>query len=563
MVRRLALYKAQEGATIAKLEQLQASISLPGTLKAIWSLRTFGRTSAALLVVWAWFYLGSQATTSEYNFVAYTGGPRTVPMAYFNFHRPSIFSTTADVPDTTLTNLNSLVNVLTAHSNALTYNGVYPARYDINGAALLPYLRADGTFWSPMGYISDSGQFQHIFPLKRLRHGYHDVSKAQNLYPSSLLGTNIFTYNTAYGYGLSINNMQGTYYSNNTYLNATCRVSSAQDATAFPDGTDAKSQVSINMTKNDNILPLQPQNPPSLFNVWVRNNFTGSVIRASCYLEGVTMEVNVNCLAGDCGVIKMRPTPGVDSINRTAFDDSRFAATFFNSLLYSNGIPVAQEYGQLAPSNTSTVASSIISSFYSAVNGYEGESPSQVKYFTDSSVSFQMTQLINTYYQASLDPLQGSWTDPMVQADLKGYEVFDGANAGKISAPGWTLGRFVGQYYNPQYYLSPVWIAIDITSCVILLAAAIFAFWLRRRTLAPDIFGYVSSLTRDNPHLNLPDGGSTMSGMERSRMLKRLRVKIADVQDENGVGKVGLRYAGPAADFNVQMAHLKPDRQYV
>jgi hypothetical protein len=50
--------------------------------------------------------------------------------------------------------------------------------------------------------------------------------------------------------------------------------------------------------------------------------------------------------------------------------------------------------------------------------------------------------------------------------------------------------------------------------------------------------------------------------MERSRMLKSLRVKIADVQDDNGVGKVGLRYAGPAAE-NVQMAHLKPNRQYV
>jgi hypothetical protein len=483
-------------------------------------------------------------------------------MAYFNFHRPSIFSTTPELSGTTLTNLNSLVNMLTAHSTAPGGNGAYPARYDINGAALLPYIRADGTYWSPTTFVTDSGQYQHIFPLTQLRHEYHDVSKAQLLYPASLLGTNIFTYNTAYGYGLSINNMQGAYYSNNTYLNASCSVSSAQDATTFPKGLDAKSQISINMTETKNISLLQPQDPPSLFDVWIRDNLTSPVHRASCYLEGVTMEVNVNCLAGDCGVTKMRRTPGVDPINRTAFDDGRFAASFFNSLLYSNGVPVVQINGNPTAANTSAVASSILSSFRLATDGGVRESPSQAKYLTDCWVSYQMTQLINTYYQASLDPLQGSWTDPMILEELNGYMNLGTANPGTISAPGWTVGQFVGNYYNPQYYLSTLWIAVDITSCVILFAAAVFAFWLRKRTLAPDIFGYVSSLTRDNPHLNLPDGGSTMSGMERSRMLKSLRVKIADVQDDNGVGKVGLRYAGPAAE-NVQMAHLKPNRQYV
>lgn len=94
---------------------------------------------------------------------------------------------------------------------------------------------------------------------------------------------------------------------------------------------------------------------------------------------------------------------------------------------------------------------------------------------------------------------------------------------------------------------------MDLISCKILLAAALVAFWLRKNTLAPDIFGYVSSLTRDNPHLNLPEGGFTMSGLERARTLRKVKARIADVADENGVGKVGLRYAGPADDSNVQM----------
>jgi hypothetical protein len=41
LMRRLALWKAQQGESVAQLEQYQVSISLPSTLKTIWSLRAF------------------------------------------------------------------------------------------------------------------------------------------------------------------------------------------------------------------------------------------------------------------------------------------------------------------------------------------------------------------------------------------------------------------------------------------------------------------------------------------------------------------------------------------
>ncbi|KAF2841036.1 hypothetical protein M501DRAFT_1048525 [Patellaria atrata CBS 101060] len=67
--RRYALYKAQKGASVIELEQLQRSISLPSTVKLIWSLRVFGTLSWALIVLWSFYYLDSQATTLEYQFV--------------------------------------------------------------------------------------------------------------------------------------------------------------------------------------------------------------------------------------------------------------------------------------------------------------------------------------------------------------------------------------------------------------------------------------------------------------------------------------------------------------
>ena len=55
LVRRYALYKAQRGAYVAELEQLQGSISLPSTLKLIWSLRAFSTTSVALVAIWSFY----------------------------------------------------------------------------------------------------------------------------------------------------------------------------------------------------------------------------------------------------------------------------------------------------------------------------------------------------------------------------------------------------------------------------------------------------------------------------------------------------------------------------
>jgi hypothetical protein len=68
-------------------------------------------------------------------------------------------------------------------------------------------------------------------------------------------------------------------------------------------------------------------------------------------------------------------------------------------------------------------------------------------------------------------------------------------------------------------------------------------------TATPDI----SSMTRDNPHMRLPDGGSTMSGPERARALGKIKVKIADLGSQSEVGHIGLAAVHPDIELgNVQ-----------
>jgi hypothetical protein len=58
LVRRYALWKAQKGASVAELEQIHSSISLPNTLQLIWSLRSWRITSVVLTLIWAWYSYG-------------------------------------------------------------------------------------------------------------------------------------------------------------------------------------------------------------------------------------------------------------------------------------------------------------------------------------------------------------------------------------------------------------------------------------------------------------------------------------------------------------------------
>ena len=547
---------AQEGATVAKLEQLQASISLPGTLKAIWSLRTFtSRTSAALIIVWGWFYLGSQATTSEYEYRT-SGSYHKMQMAYFSPQKPSLFyseHSAVTVPDVTLSNLNSMYNTFSlSSSNVLSK----PQSYDLNGAARIPLVNADGT----QAAIIYSGK-----KLDRKRHGWYDVGRSSVLNFASSIGTTIYTWDATYG-AANVNNLEGDYMSNATYFNVTCETTDNYNASAFPKGVNPQSLYSINSTDDRNFSTLSVTDSPRIFDVWGRAPDllpSLKVAHSSCRIHGVPIQIKVHCSTGNCAATRMRFVPGAAQTNRTAFDNNDFSSMFFNNLLLSNGVP--NDFNFDAFDAQSPVANNLWMGLFAFINVAEGGKFSdqnltlaEAKAQSNMRLAFYMTTMINTYYQASLDPTQGSANDFTQYATNT-----QGIINGTIHSGDYLRGTVKGAMFSPQYRLSIPWVIVDLISCKILLAAAILAFWLRQRTLAPDIFGYVSSLTRDNPHLNLPEGGSGMSGLERARALKKVKVRIADVADENGVGKVGLRYAGPNDDSNIQMAHLKRDRHYV
>jgi len=292
------------------------------------------------------------------------------------------------------------------------------------------------------------------------------------------------------------------------------------------------------MTGNASLTNSSGTAPAREIDVWYRVDEI-EAMRSTCTLTITYVEVQIHCGASGCVARKIRPTAGRASSIRTPFDDYDFAVSFFEGLLLSSGVP--------SVNITTVTEGSVVPDDLDTENTPSGP-----------SFTILLTQLINTYFTASRDSANSiiDFTSSSVF-----FEQIQSLVYGKTPDPNspWLVLRMKGAAYNPQYALSIPWIVIDFISSQILFLAAIAALWLRKHTLAPDIFSYVSSLTRDNPNLSLPDGGTTLSGIERARLMKNVKIKIADVVPLDPVGRVGLTYAHSGSQ---QDGRLRKEKQY-
>ncbi|UPX13668.1 uncharacterized protein EKO05_0004168 [Ascochyta rabiei] len=84
------------------------------------------------------------------------------------------------------------------------------------------------------------------------------------------------------------------------------------------------------------------------------------------------------------------------------------------------------------------------------------------------------------------------------------------------------------------------WFALLVASSAIILVTGTVAVVLKRKTLGPEMFGFVASMTYENPWLRIPDGGTMLDGMERARLLKDVEVCIGDVRGTEDVGHIAV-----------------------
>lgn len=563
LFKRFALWKAQEGATVAELEQYQASTSLPGTLKMIVLLRAFSWTSVGLVALWSWFYLGSQAVSREYQ-LALSKDFTSQELVFPSAEALSSFEGSVAPTPMEIIRINSaFMGAMQVNSQILANNQLLATQKNSPSVKLsLPYYASDPydaaliPLWEQMTYPDSSLGLSNPG-----RDGYRTVLELGAAYTANS-GTPVLLRNrsryefclgniTECGYLDYRARFMGKFTISTSYIFPNCSDVIFSGPEAFPSKAMPFFTTFLDSTNRTVLNPNNPTGPelPTI-DIWQRDYvFTNKTVRGRCSLSRKHVDVKVECDNLRCVSTHVRPTPK-PPVSKTPFDDPVYSKRFFYNLLTSAGTPGDNEMmsnaldGGLQYTNVT---------YYDDANKTDGKWHWESSHYSIYNTSVQLslsqtlTIMINTYMTAS--QINGALDDPaeafLILDDDTTKALF--ADPKKNGNGMWGGAREVhGAKAEAVWIIFIHWIILDYVTCTILLLSAIASVWLRLRTVCPDVFGYVSSMTRDNPHLPVPMGGSTMSGTERARAMKNVRVKIGEVERQDGLpGHIGLALEHP------------------
>ncbi|KAF4458103.1 hypothetical protein F53441_111 [Fusarium austroafricanum] len=109
---------------------------------------------------------------------------------------------------------------------------------------------------------------------------------------------------------------------------------------------------------------------------------------------------------------------------------------------------------------------------------------------------------------------------------------------GRLNSNSGDMGHTEATITTPEalYRTNGKWVIILILTTECFAILAILGLILQSFIRGPDILGFASSLTRENPYMDLPPGGTALDGPARARALGKLRVHLADVASTEDTG---------------------------
>ena len=186
--------------------------------------------------------------------------------------------------------------------------------------------------------------------------------------------------------------------------------------------------------------------------------------------------------------------------------------------------------------------------------------------------SRRLSLLLNTYYQLSLAPNAylgnlpqnnysafGLDTTPVHDIDVylppgnttENTRFYDWYNSFQIN----TYNRgiyFVGASTNATiskthaiFVCNFAWLSLLFVAAASILLTGVASLYLKWRTLGPEMFGFVTSMTYENRYAQIPGGGTMLNGMERARLLKDVEFCVGDVKGDSEVGHIAFAAGVP------------------
>ena len=111
------------------------------------------------------------------------------------------------------------------------------------------------------------------------------------------------------------------------------------------------------------------------------------------------------------------------------------------------------------------------------------------------------------------------------------------------------------------YKCHPWWLVLLLVASIVLFALGVASVVLKFMTRGPDILGYASSLVRDNPYVKADAANSTVDGLDYTRKLPGLKIRLLDVRPDNKYGHIAV--ASETAEQGWSGVGLSKGRLYI
>ncbi|KAJ4366084.1 hypothetical protein N0V95_000311 [Ascochyta clinopodiicola] len=553
-LRKIALWRAGEGTTLGFLEHVLGSQSLVATVGHTITLRTLDILTLTLLVFWALSPLGGQSVL-RLLYMTESTITESHSVFYANADAPSQFAGGANIQDV-YNRGNAVVSTALMTADSLEW-----LSYDAWSHPKIP--RIEDLEAAASGNSTDRS--------------WYDLFNDRGYSYASLAGINIVNLPTE-----GITNFTIPY----EYMYFNCELSPQSNFSKLTEVDPLQPYPSSLMNyllglQNQSELITQgwantPQNTSSplftdnTFFMYAKGTpdkmdallygskyFAPNFFLWECSMHSLRVEVNMVCRSSECEADRIRRADS-DGRNTSLSGSTPFGMThtwqwnrYFIQALASLG-------GKTSIQQANPVDAYIFNETQWAVTNTGGMSGFQnwTTYIGDSReakrLSHRLTKILNTYLDSSRWPRAVTLSDPFARKSLN--------STGQPLDVLMDSTEAVVKLSIPVYKVNAPWAAVLIICSLALLLLGVFGIFVQARTVAPDIFNHVSSLTRDNPHVSAPVGGSGLDGSDRARLLKRVRVQLGDAEPQSETGYVALKSINNSDDC--REGRIRKDRLY-
>lgn len=549
---KLASWKLERGVALGFLESLMGSRTVGGTIATQFQLHSLSLVAVALIFLWLLSPLGSQAVLR----ILSTGTKSiTTPsnVTYVNTRQPSYSGYTV-FRDSWFSGFASLFS-----ASLIASSDVKSGSMDIWGNVKIPYLSSldsipeDSDGWRQIPQDTNTTIYSSIFgiPISGLPAG-NTTLNIESTYLE--LNCQNITSNIT---------RNGSNFYNSGLISTNGPFKSAQNVTAQTPwaigylGADVTALLPPELYSSPKCLDCLPDDVTSMTffpGLLVYQDLEGvqNVTSVYCTPSQVYVESTVVCnkeIGGTqtCAVTAQRLStlPHMPT-ELTSFSFGQtitgLSALLPNATQQINHIDLLQNY-IVNPDDTTFIQSSQWPAFSPSSNSSNNES----RFLNTSLKDFgnRFGQVMNAFlfgsFPNSTEFLTASSALPNNTSGRASSQTNLLSSIQNLTATFTVPANITSQ--QEVYICHYSWLGAFVGAALAIPLAAIAAAILSRMTKARDYLGYVSSIVRESQYGGMPKGGVNMDGLERTRGLRNLRVRLGDVGDVERGFEIGTGVA--------------------